>query len=513
MSPIACAVIRLISLALMAISAPATGPAQSIVPLRPDNITTTAPVVVPMARLAAAPMATTAPADSTEAAMRGTFKEWLASQDLTQAPGQSSIVEQPAAPTRIETIKDWLIARSLSNTLAGLVIWTAAIVGIIVLSCLADVLARGLLLAVLTRLIRRSQTTWDDILLEKKVFYRLAHIAPALVIYYAAKYGLAEVPLAGTFVPRVAGAYMVVVGLLVVDSILSAALTIYRTFEVSLHKPIKGYIQMAKIAVYFIGSVSVLCILFGKHPGFFLGGLGAFTAVLMLIFKDSILGLVAGIQLSRTDMVRRGDWIEMPKYGADGDVIDISLNTVKVQNWDKTITTIPAYALITDSFKNWRGMSESGGRRIKRALYIDTNSIKFCTDQMLDRFEKFDFINHYIQQKRKEVADYNTRRNLDDSQLVNGRRLTNIGTFRAYVEAYLHNHPKIHQNLTFLIRQLAPTEHGLPLEIYVFSNDQVWAHYEAIQSDIFDHLLAVVPQFELRIFQSPTGADRANLAR
>jgi miniconductance mechanosensitive channel len=254
-------------------------------------------------------------------------------------------------------------------------------------------------------------------------------------------------------------------------------------------------------------------VLFGKNPGFFLGGLGAFTAVIMLIFKDSILGFVAGIQLTRNDMVRIGDWIEMPKYNADGDVIDVSLNTVKVQNWDKTIATIPTYVLMTDSFRNWRGMADSGGRRIKRALYIDMNSIKFCTEQMLDRFARFEFIRDYIDRKRKEVADYNVENHVDDSQLVNGRRLTNVGTFRAYVEAYLRNHPKVHQDMTFLIRQLAPTEHGLPLEIYVFSNDQVWANYEAIQSDIFDHVLAVVPQFDLRVFQTPSGMDLVDLAK
>ena len=235
--------------------------------------------------------------------------------------------------------------------------------------------------------------------------------------------------------------------------------------------------------------------------------MGAMTAILLLVFKDSILGLVASIQLTSNDMVRIGDWIEMPKYGADGDVIDVTLHTVKVQNWDKTITTIPSYALISDSFKNWRGMAESGGRRIKRAIYIDLTSIKFCTSEMLDRFEKFQLITDYIRTRKAEITEYNQEHQVDTSELINGRNLTNVGTFRAYLVAYLHHHPKIHQDLTFLIRHLPPGEQGLPIEIYVFSNDQVWANYEAIQADIFDHIFSVVPMFDLRLFQNPTGAD------
>jgi miniconductance mechanosensitive channel len=233
----------------------------------------------------------------------------------------------------------------------------------------------------------------------------------------------------------------------------------------------------------------------------------------MLVFKDTILGFVASIQLSGHDMVRIGDWIEMPKYGADGDVIDVSIHTVKVRNWDKTITTIPTYGLVSDAFKNWRGMSESGGRRIKRSLHIDMNSIKFNTDEMLERFKKFDLIKEYIADKQEEINGYNKEHETDTSQLINGRRQTNIGVFRAYIIAYLKNNPKIHQNMTFLVRHLEPTQHGLPVQIYVFSNDQAWANYEAIQADIFDHLLAALPEFELSVFQSPTGSDFARLGK
>jgi miniconductance mechanosensitive channel len=251
----------------------------------------------------------------------------------------------------------------------------------------------------------------------------------------------------------------------------------------------------------------MIAIVLNKSPLYFLTGLGALSAVLMLIFKDPILGFVAGIQLTANKMVARGDWLEMPKYDADGDVLEIGLTTVKVQNWDKTITTIPTYALISESFKNWRGMQESGGRRIKRFVYLDLGSIKFCTEEMLERFSRIQYITEYIERKKKEISEYNEAFQVDTSILVNGRHLTNIGTFRAYVTAYLKNHPMINQDMTFLVRQLAPTPQGLPLEIYVFCKDKIWANYEAIQADIFDHILAVVPEFDLRVFQEPSGGD------
>ncbi len=227
----------------------------------------------------------------------------------------------------------------------------------------------------------------------------------------------------------------------------------------------------------------------------------------MLVFKDTILGLVAGIQLTANRMVAEGDWIEMPRYGADGSILEVTLTTVKVQNWDKTITTVPTCALISESFKNWSGMQESGGRRIKRALYVDMSSIRFCSEEMIKRFSSIQYISEYVEKKRTELAEHNRTAEVDDSSLANGRRMTNIGTFRAYVEAYLKNHPMVSSEMTFIIRQLAPGEHGLPIEIYVFCKDTRWAHYEAAQADIFDHILAVLPEFDLRVFQSPAGSD------
>jgi miniconductance mechanosensitive channel len=231
----------------------------------------------------------------------------------------------------------------------------------------------------------------------------------------------------------------------------------------------------------------------------------------MLVFKDAILGLTAGIQLTTNRMLAIGDWLEMPKYGADGDVLEITLTTVKVQNWDKTITTIPTYALISDAFKNWRGMTESDGRRIKRSLYLDISTIRFCDEEMLERFSKIQFIKEYIDQTKQELRKYNKERRVDNSSLANGRRMTNIGTFRAYIEAYLRNHPQINQGLTLLVRQLEPTPHGLPIQIYIFSKEKRWVPYEDIQSDLFDHFLAVLPEFDLQAFQEPSGKDFTKL--
>jgi miniconductance mechanosensitive channel len=294
---------------------------------------------------------------------------------------------------------------------------------------------------------------------------------------------------------------------LVIDAVLNALHEIYRSLPISQGRNIKGYIQVVKIVFYFIAIILIISIFSGEAPKVLLGGLGAMAAVLILVFKDTILGFVASIQLSANKMVNVGDWISMPKYNADGDVIDIGLNTVKVQNWDKTIATIPTYALVSDSFNNWRGMEESGGRRIKRSLNIDMNSVGFLSKNQIDKFRKFNLLKDYVVQKEKEITEFNKSLNLEADEVTNGRKMTNLGTFRKYLEEYLMAHPKIHTDMTFLVRYLQPTEKGMPVEIYVFSNDQAWANYEAIQSDIFDHILAILPEFELRVFQNPTGSD------
>ncbi len=402
-----------------------------------------------------------------------------------------------------EIIRNWLLNHDVSQAPAEYLSWIVLAVAVILLAWISHVVAKRLLVIGVSYFVQRSKTKWDDFLYQRRVFSRLSHLAPGLVIYFTAYL----FPPVADSIQRLSIVYMIIAGLAVLNSLLSAVNDIYDTFRIARQKPIKGYIQIIKIFLTIVIGVVALSVLMNREPWLFLSGFGAMTAIIILVFKDTILGLVASIQLSSYDMVRIGDWIEMPKYGADGDVVDVSLLTIKIQNWDKTITTIPAYTLISDSFKNWRGMQESGGRRIKRPVYLDMTSVKFCDEEMLRRFEKYQLITDYIKKKRSEIAEYNKANNIDTSELINGRNLTNLGTFRAYVAAYLHHHPKIHQGLTFLIRHLPPTEKGLPLEIYVFSNDQVWAHYEAIQADIFDHILAVVPMFDLRIFQLPSGYD------
>ncbi len=374
---------------------------------------------------------------------------------------------------------------------------------------IANFIVKRILLKIVALFVKTSRTKWDDILLENKFFSRLAHIAPALVFYFSAPL----LPDLTIFIERLSTAYILFSILTVIFSFLDSLVGIYRSYETSKQRPLKGYAQIIKIIVSMLLVIVIVSTLMGKNPMLLLGGLGAMTAVLLLIFKDTILGLVASVQISTSKMVQVGDWIEMPKYGADGDVLDISLYTIKVQNWDKTITTIPSYAMISDSFKNWRGMSESGGRRIKRSIFLDMTSIHFLSEDDIKEFDKFQMLQSYFKQKQNEITEYNAEHHIDDSSMINGRHLTNIGTFRAYIVAYLKQHPNIHDKMTFLIRQLAPTEQGLPIEMYVFSNDQDWIRYEAIQSDIMDHLLAVIPLFGLRVYQNPTGYDFRSIVK
>jgi miniconductance mechanosensitive channel len=407
----------------------------------------------------------------------------------------------------LELLQSWLLGHGVNETLTFYFARGTALVVVLILSAVADFVAKRYILAALTHIITKSKSKWDDAVLRQRALNHLAHLAPALVIYVLTPLALNGMDETIAFIRNATQIYMVVIMMLVADSLLNTIEEIYQDFEASKEIPIKGFIQVLKIAVYFLATIFVISILLNKTPVYLLSGIGALAAILMLIFRDSILGFVAGIQLAANKMVANGDWIEMPKYGADGDVLEVTLTTVKVQNWDKTVTTIPTYALISESFKNWRGMQESGGRRIKRAVNIDMGSIKFCDEEMLERFGKIQYISEYIETKKDELAEFNHATNVDNASLVNGRRMTNIGTFRAYVKAFLHNHPEINRDMTFLIRQLRPTEHGLPIEIYVFSKDKIWANYEAIQADIFDHILAVVPEFDLRVYQNPTGGD------
>lgn len=407
----------------------------------------------------------------------------------------------------MELIRNRLLEYEMDPVLTDYLAAIIMILLLVVLCIAANFITQKVVLRVITHIITSNKFEWDDMLLERKVFHRLSHIVPALIIYYFSS----TFPDYQHLIEKGAMTYLIVVGLMVTNSFLKAFNDIYLTFEISKIKPIKGYIQVVQIIIFILGGIVVIAHWMGESPFILLSGIGALSAVLLLVFKDSLLGLVAGIQLAANDMVRVGDWIEMPKYEADGDIIDISLNTVKVQNFDKTITTIPSYALISDSFKNWRGMQVSGGRRIKRSLFIDTKSIKFCTEEMIEKFKTIQFLSEYITTKVHEIAEYNAKNEIDRDNPVNGRALTNIGVFRKYINTYLQHRPGISQEMTLLVRQLAPTENGLPLEIYAFTNDIRWHVYETIQSDIFDHLFAVAPEFGLHIFQNPSGNDFRNM--
>ncbi len=374
-----------------------------------------------------------------------------------------------------------------------------------------DLLVKQVLVRTVRASAKRSSITWDDALVAHNVVGRLVQVVPALIVFVGVLF-VPGLPEGGTqLIRNVAMGYMVLMLTLALTAMLSAANTIYSASPIAKERPLKGFVQLAQIVVWIVGGVLIVATVLDRSPLLLLSGFGAMTAILLLVFKDTILSLVASVQLTAQDMVRVGDWIEMPQFGADGDVVDVQLHTVKVQNWDKTITTIPTHRLITDSFKNWRGMSQSGARRIKRAIFIDVSSIRFQTQDEVNHFTRFALLKDYVKNKEQELADYNVGLATEVDAEVNRRRLTNVGTFRAYAYNYLKNHPRIHEGMTLMVRQLSPGPEGLPLEIYCFTNTTEWAVYEDIQSDIFDHLLAIVPEFGLRLYQKPAGSDLANL--
>ena len=385
----------------------------------------------------------------------------------------------------------------------------ALLVGAVVI----DLIAKRVLVRTVRAFAKRSSVTWDDALIAHNVFGRLVQVVPALIVYFGVLFvpGLPEGVV--QLMRNVAMGYVVLMLTLALTAMLSAANTIYAASPVAKDRPLKGFVQLVQIVVWIFGSVMIIATVLDRSPLLLLSGLGAMTAIGLLVFKDTILSLVASVQLTAQDMVRVGDWIEMPQFGADGDVVDVQLHTVKVQNFDKTITTIPTHRLITDSFKNWRGMSQAGARRIKRSIFVDVSSIRFQTQDEVDHFTRFALLKDYIENKEAELADYNEGLATEVDAQVNRRRLTNAGTFRAYAYNYLKHHPKIHKGMTLIVRQLGPGPEGLPLEIYCFTNTTEWAVYEDIQSDIFDHLLAIVPEFGLRLYQKPAGSDLANLVQ
>jgi len=388
----------------------------------------------------------------------------------------------------------------------GLVILILVAITILI-GFILDRIVREVLLGLFERIAKKSKNDWDDLLIEKKVFSALAHLVPILFIFYIMPIIFEDYPTWHDGFVKISRLFLTIFAMVIIFRVLDVIKALVERLNSFKDKPMDSYFQLAKIIIGIILGILALSILANKSIGYFLGAFGAMTAVILLVFRDTILGFIASIQLSANDMVRVGDWVQMEKYGADGDVLQINLTTVKVQNWDKTITTVPTYSFISDSFKNWRGMQETGARRIARSIHINQQSVKFCSSEMLERFKKIHILKGYVEGKEGEIKEYNESQNVDTSHVSNGRRMTNLGTFRAYLVKYLQNHPKIDQDLTLLVRQLPPDEHGIPIQIYCFCKDIAWVNYEEVQSSIFDHTLAVVPQFDLEIFQSPSGTD------
>ncbi|NLZ82996.1 MAG: mechanosensitive ion channel [Clostridiales bacterium] len=404
-------------------------------------------------------------------------------------------------------IMNFLLDNGISIQFVDLLYYVIAGLMLLVICLVVNIFVKKIVLKIFNKYIISNRFQWDDVLLKHKLFDRLISIIPGIIVYNFAPYFYEY----GIYIRKGASIYIIIMIMFIVNEFLNVINDIYRTHPISKIRPITGLLQVIKIVVYIIIGILIIADLMDKDPLVLLGGIGAFAAVFSFVFKDAILGFIAGIQLTANDMLRIGDWIDMSKYGADGDVIDITLTTVVVQNFDKTIVTIPAYSLTSDSFKNWRGMTEFGGRRIKRAIYIDVNSISFCTPEMIDKFKKIELLKDYLADKEYEIENYNKEKSLDEMLQINGRHLTNIGTFRAYVMNYIKNHPGLLTDRLLIVRQLAPEDKGLPIEIYGFTSTTDWVQYEGIQSDIFDHVLAIVGEFGLRVFQNPSGRDINNL--
>ncbi len=383
---------------------------------------------------------------------------------------------------------------------------------LILVAIIVDVVARKIILRLVKALVTKSKTEIDDVFFENRVFRSMAHILPALVFLIGSPIVLKDFPVALEYVTKLSYVLMVIAIAFVFNSFVNSVHVLLLKNPVLKDKPVQSYVQVAKLIGYLIAGVLIISTLLGKSPVVVLSAFGAVAAVLIFVFKDTILGLVASIQISVNDLVRVGDWVSMEKFAADGDVIDISLNTIKVQNWDKTISTIPTYMFTADSFKNWRGMQEAGGRRVKRAINIKISTVRFCTPEMIERFSKFRLLAGYLKERGEEIARHNQELNSDLNYPINGRHLTNLGVFREYASRYIAANTNTHQGMTKMVRQLAPTSEGVPIELYFFTKTIVWEEYEIIQADVFDHLLASVHLFDLDVFESPTGADFKELA-
>ncbi|MCB0803838.1 MAG: mechanosensitive ion channel [Flavobacteriales bacterium] len=414
-------------------------------------------------------------------------------------------------------LRQWLIDKFLgfgvNEFYSEFITVAILLIGVLITGIIVDKIAREILLSTFIRIAKKSKTKLDDILVEKKVFAAIAHLAPVIFIFYFIPGIFDHHEVIIDYSSRLSGVIIIIATMVIIFRVLDSLRTVLEFIPSFKDKPLRSYFQLAKIVIGIILGILILSIIANKSIIYFFSAFGAMTAVVLLVFKDTLLGFIASIQLSANDMIRVGDWVQMDKYGADGDVIEINLTTVKVRNWDKTISTVPTYSFISDSFKNWRGMEETGARRIARSVYINQNSVRFCTDEMINRFKKIHILKHYVEERQAEIKIYNEVNKINTEEVSNGRRMTNLGTFRAYLLEYIKRHPKINKDLTILVRQLAPTEKGIPIQIYAFCSDIAWVNYEAVQSDIFDHTLAVISQFDLEVFQSPSGGDFKQLLK
>lgn len=406
----------------------------------------------------------------------------------------------------VDGIYDLLIRWGLSPGMASTFDEIISMCLLFTLAYVTDIFSRVIIHRIVERIAKYTTAKWDDIFIEQKVIRYLVHIIPGIIFHIATPVAVRSELLVMVF-QKAAQIFIVVAVIRAIHAATKALTEIYAQSKDYSDKPIKVIFQIIAVISYFVGGIAVLSIIINKDFTTLFAAMGASMAILLLIFKDSILGFVAGWQLSANDMLRMGDWITVPKYGADGNVEEISLYSVKVRNFDNTITTVPPYSLVSESFQNWRGMQESGGRRVKRSVLIDMSTIKFCTPEMLERFGKIKYLQEYIKKTEAEITQYNSENEVDNSVLVNGRRQTNIGVFRAYLQEYLSRHHEVNQEMTHMVRQLQPTERGIPVELYFFIRIKDWVYYESVQSDIFDHVLAIIPQFDLKVFQYPTGVD------
>lgn len=408
--------------------------------------------------------------------------------------------------------RTWLSELGTPEWLTAAITITIDVILLALIAFLTDFIARKVLLNIIARIVKRSKTKWDDYFYERKVFRNLAHLLPAFLVYYAFPFVFDDIPGSILILQKLVQLYIIILVVMVANKALRALEDLAINSEKLVNSPLRTVSQVVRILVFFVAAVLVISVISGIEAAKLLGILAGTSAILILIFQDSIVGLLANFQITMYDLLRVGDWVTLSKYDVDGDVLAIDLTTVKVRNFDKTISSVPAKAFVNDAFINWRGMKEEGARRIKRDILIDINSIAFCSESDLARFAKVQLVQAYITTKQAEIDAYNSKHKIDTGYAINGRRQSNIGVYRNYVQKYLENHPRIDTNFMVMVRQLQPTANGIPIEVYCFTNTTIWADYEVIQADIFDHLFAATSYFGLRLYQAPSGRDFRDLA-